>query len=175
MLDSLITSKTRIKMLMKFFLNSDTTAYLRSLEKDLGESTNAIRIELNRFSNAGLLKSKMDGNKKVYQANTKHPLYDEINSIIKKTVGIDKIVDRITSEAGDLKKIYLAGDFAAGIDSNTIELIFRGKNLDTEYIGNLISKAEKHINRKIVYVILTKNQMQHFYHDKPVLLIWQKD
>lgn len=175
MIDSLITSKTRIKMLLKFFLNSNTTAYLRSLEKDLGESTNAIRLELNRFSKAGLLKTKMNGNKKVYQANTEHPLYKEINSIIRKTVGIDKIVDRITSQAGDLKEVYLAGNFAAGIDSDTIELIFNGENLDTGYIDNLISVAEKHVHRKIVYVILTKDQMKHFYHDKPVLLIWEKD
>ena len=175
MIDSLITSKTRIKILLKFFLNSDTTAYLRSLEKDFEESTHAIRTELNRFLKAGLLKLELNGNRKVYRANTEHPLYNDINSIIRKTVGIDQIVDHITSKAGDLRKVCLTGNFAEGIDSDTIELIFAGKNLDTEYIDSLISKAEKHIKRKIVYLIMTQDQMKHFFSNKPILLVWEKD
>ena len=55
MIETLISSKTRIKLLLKFFLNSNTTAYLRSLESEFGESTNAIRIELNRLEEAGML------------------------------------------------------------------------------------------------------------------------
>ena len=52
-LDTLITSRTRVKLLMKFFLNSRTTSYLRDLENEFDESTNAIRVELNRFEKAG--------------------------------------------------------------------------------------------------------------------------
>ncbi len=175
MIDSLIRSKTRIKLLLKFFLNSKNKGYLRGLEKDFGESTNAIRIELNRFIKAGLLKSQLVGNKRIYQANTNHPLYSDINSIVRKTVGIDKIIDRVTSQIGDLEKAYLTGKFASGIDSDTVELILVGKNPDTIFIDKLISKAEKLINRKIIYLVLTSEKMQHFYKDQPVLLIWQKD
>ena len=75
MLDSLITSQTRIKLLKKFFLNRSTKAHLRGLESEFGESSNAIRLELNRFEEAGLLNSLRDGNKKIYQANPTHPLY----------------------------------------------------------------------------------------------------
>ncbi len=74
MIDTLITSQTRIKLLKKFFLNSSTRAHLRGLESEFGESSNGIRIELNRFEEAGLLHSLRDGNKKVYQANSGHPL-----------------------------------------------------------------------------------------------------
>jgi hypothetical protein len=65
MLDSLVTSQTRIKLLKKFFLNSSTSAHLRGLESEFGESSNAIRVELNRFEDAGLLNSFPDGNKKI--------------------------------------------------------------------------------------------------------------
>ena len=58
MLDTLVTSKTRIKLLMKFFLNPGTRAYLRSLADEFGESTNSVRVELNRLSEAGLLGSE---------------------------------------------------------------------------------------------------------------------
>ena len=92
MLDTLITSKTRIKLLLKFFLNSNSRSYLRNLETEFGESTNAIRLELNKFEKAGLLKTELDGNKKYFRANTNHPLYNDINSILLKQIGFDKII-----------------------------------------------------------------------------------
>jgi predicted transcriptional regulator len=64
MIETLISSKTRVKLLMKFFLNSSTTAYLRSLEEEFGESTNGIRLELNKFEKAGFIDSETQGNKK---------------------------------------------------------------------------------------------------------------
>ena len=70
MIETLISSKTRIKLLIKFFLNSDNTAYLRNLEDEFGESTNGIRIELNKFEKAGFLTSFSEGNKKIFTANT---------------------------------------------------------------------------------------------------------
>ncbi|MEO1808004.1 MAG: ArsR family transcriptional regulator, partial [Bacteroidota bacterium] len=87
MVETLISSKTRIKLLLKFFLNSKTTSYLRNLESEFGESTNAIRVELNKFEKAGMLNSKMEGNKKMFRANIQHPLFKEIHSIVMKYVG----------------------------------------------------------------------------------------
>jgi len=122
MIESIITSKTRIKLLLKFFLNSQTTSYLRGLEAELGESTNSIRVELNRLESAGLLNSSNEGNKKLFSANTHHPLFSEINSILKKFVGIDQIIERVTSQIGDLQSAYITGDFAIGKDSPIIDL-----------------------------------------------------
>ena len=55
MLDTLITSKTRVKLLMKFFLNPGTRAYLRELASEFDESTNSVRVELNRLSEAKII------------------------------------------------------------------------------------------------------------------------
>ena len=68
MLETLISSKTRIKLLLKFFLNSKATSYLRGLESEFGESSNGIRIELNRFEKAGMLSSFVKGNKKYFKS-----------------------------------------------------------------------------------------------------------
>jgi len=175
MLDSIITSKTRIKLLLKFFLNSNTKSYLRNLEHEFGESSNAIRVELNRMEGAGLLNSEMNGNRKYFQANTRHPLYNDINNILKKYIGIDQIVERITSQIGDLQSAYLTGDFAVGRNSKIIDLVLVGKNLDANYISTLVVKAEDLIDRKIRYLVLTMEQMKDFFSDKPALLIWEKD
>lgn len=174
MIESIITSKTRIKLLLKFFLNSQTTSYLRGLEAELGESSNSIRVELNRLENAGLLNSSTEGNKKLFFANTGHPLFFEINSILKKFVGIDQIIERITSQIGDLQSAYITGDFAIGKDSPIIDLALIGDQLDKSFIDTLVEKAEEMIKRQIKYLILTQDEMNHFYDKKPVLLIWEK-
>jgi len=175
MIESLITSKTRIKLLLKFFFNSQNKGYLRSLEKEFGESSNSIRLELNRFESAGMLKSEHVGNRKYFQANTQHPLYNDINSILKKFIGIDKIIDRVTSQIGDLDAAYVTGDFAGGRDSQIIDLVLVGKNPDENYISNLITKAQTLINRRIRYLVLDAEEMHKIFNQKPALLIWKKD
>lgn len=58
MLDTLITSKTRIRILVKFFINAANNGYLRGLAEEMNESTNSIRKELNSLSEAGYLEKK---------------------------------------------------------------------------------------------------------------------
>ncbi|HZL12365.1 MAG TPA: ArsR family transcriptional regulator [Prolixibacteraceae bacterium] len=175
MIESLITSKTRIKLLLKFFLNSQTTSYLRSLESEFGESTNSIRVELNRLENAGLLGTSNEGNKKMFFANTKHPLFHDINNIIKKFIGIDQIIEQITSQIGKLQVAYVTGDFAIGKDSKIIDLALVGNDLNRSYIETLVEKAEQLISRRIKYIILTNDEMLQFYSNQQVLLIWKAD
>ena len=178
MLESLITSKTRIKLLLKFFLNSNTTSYLRGLEPEFDESTNAIRQELNRFEKAGLLQVNQEGNKKVYHANTNHPLFSDLNSLLMKHVGLDQIIDKVTNKLVSIDKVYLTGDLAKGIDSNIINLIFVGDKFDKENIEELISKARKLLERNIQYVILTLQEAQELFKtnsEKEMLLLWSKE
>jgi len=175
MLSSIITSKTRIKLLLKFFLNSQNRSYLRSLEQEFGESTNAIRVELNRLEGAGLLTSEFTGNRKYFRANTSHPLFNDINNILKKFVGIDQIIERIITQAGDLEAAFITGDFAQGRDSQVIDLVLTGENLDNHYINKLVGKAENIIGRKIRHMVLGTKQMEDAFNDKPCLLIWTAD
>ena len=178
MLESLITSKTRIKLLLKFFLNSGTTSYLRGLAPEFDESTNAIRHELNRFEQAGLLLAEQQGNKKIYHANTNHPLFPDINSLLMKYVGLDKIVDKVVVQLGKLDKVYLVGELAKGKNSKIIDLIFVGNNIDKNYLLELINKAEKALERKVRYIILSVQEARDFLKSKPeneVLLLWEKE
>lgn len=177
MIEILISSKTRIKLLLKFFLNSNTTAYLRGLESDFGESSNSIRLELNRLENAGMLTSAMKGNKKIFQANKKHPLFNEIHSILRKHIGLDHIVENVVKRLGDVERVYLAGKFAQGLDSQIIDLIFIG-NIDTSYLVQLIEKVEKLIKRKVRYIIYTETELPQVdwsaFQPQPILL-WAKE
>lgn len=173
MLDSLITNKTRLKLLLKFFLNKQTKSYLRNLETEFGESTNAIRIELNRFEKAGLLNSSFSGNKKFFQANTEHPLFNEINSILRKTVGIDKITTNVMSKIGELNEAYLTGELAIGKDSNIIDLLLIGGSIDKIYAAALVEKVELSLKRKIRFLIINDTEKDDYLAKNSSLLIWK--
>ena len=176
MLDTLITSKTRIKLLMKFFLNSNSEGYLRNLSNEFGESSNAIRVELNKFETAGLLSSELKGNRKYFQANTKHPLFSSIHNLLIKHLGLDRIIDSVIDELGDLLKVYLVGDFAQGKDSDIIDLIFVGENLNANYLLKLVQKSERLIERKIRYMIFQQEEVTDYLLKKDAseyLLLWE--
>jgi hypothetical protein len=177
MLEALISSKTRVKLLLKFFLNSSTSAYLRGLEQEFGESSNAIRLELNRFEEAGMIVSKSEGNKKVFTANTNYPLFNEIHNIVLKHIGFDQIIETVIAKLGDIQRVYVVGDFAQGRDSQIIDLVFLG-DIDKNYLNLLVEKAERLISRKIRYLIYLPEEsvagtvvQQH----KAALLLWQNE
>ena len=178
MINALITSETRIKLLRKFFLNSSTKAHLRGLESEFGESSNAIRLELNRFEKAGLLYSLRDGNKKVFQANSNHPLFGDIHSIIMKEAGIDRVIEKVIHRIGNLICVYLTGDFARGKDSPVIDLILVGENIDREYLARKVMQAEELVGRKVSYVVLHPDEAEnHLLHVKPadLLPLWNSE
>jgi predicted transcriptional regulator len=177
MIETLISSKTRIKLLLKFFLNSKNTAYLRNLEEEFGESTNAIRLELNKFEKAGFIASVSEGNKKIFSVNTKHPLYVDINRIIMKMTGLEYVVDYVLQRIGDLEKVYLVGNMSKGKDTNIIDLVLVGDNLNKTFLIEQIEKAEKKIEKKIRYVHYGVSEFELSKIKEPgmhPLLIWSR-
>lgn len=173
MLDTLITSKTRKKLLLKFFLNSSSYAYLRNMEHELDESPNALRIELAKFEKANMLIAEHEGNKKMYRVNTKHPLFNDIRNIVLKTIGFDKIIDKIIAQMGDIEKVYVTGSFARGVNSNVIDLLFIGNSINKEYLMKLIEKVERMINKRIRYLTLTIKELPNYIAgENDALLLW---
>lgn len=166
-----------MKLLLKFFLNSNSRSYLRGLESEFGESSNSIRLELNKFEDAGLLTSEVNKNKKYFIANTRHPLFQDIHNILLKHVGFDKIIEKVINKLGSLSVVYVTGDFARGIDNQIIDLIFVGENINKEYLLRLTEKTEEIIHRKIRYVVFTKKEFSDFSKttkNNELLLLWQE-
>lgn len=177
MIETLISSKMRIKLLLKFFLNSQSRSYLRGLESEFGDSTNSIRQELNRFEKAGMLKSYTEGNKKYFQANTDHPLFNDVHNILIKYIGFDTIIDTVIERLGEIKDVYIIGEFSNGIDSPVIDLLFTG-NIDEDYLVRLIRKAEALISRKIRYIIYRIDELPDINWQKfetQPLLLWSRE
>jgi transcriptional regulator with GAF, ATPase, and Fis domain len=161
---------------LKFFINSNTKAYLRSLEEEFKESTNSIRIELNRLEQANMLNSSISGNKKIYQANTKHPLFYDLQKIVMKHVGIDEIIKNVAKNLGFLERVYLTGSFVKGMDSKEIELVFVGQ-IDEQYLQTIIAKSEALIKRKIKTHVVPAAQLaqNNFEDNQQFLLCWTNE
>lgn len=144
------------------------------MESEFKESSNAIRIELNRFVEAGLLESKTEGNKRLFSANVHHPLFKDIHNILMKYVGFDQIIDTVLERLGNLTSAYIIGTFAKGMDSKVIDLVLVGNEMDKEYLVHLVDKAEKLVKRKIRYILLSPEEEVETIEDYPdALLLWK--
>ncbi len=175
MLDTLITSKTRVKMLLKFFSNSSASAYLREMAKEFGESTNSIRVELNNLSRAGYLVTKEKGRSIYYSANVEHPLYNELKTLVHKYLGIDKIIQNVIHNLGKLQMAFITGDYAEGRDSGIIDLVIVG-DIDQNYFKLCVDKVEKLISRKLRTLVLTEEEFEknkYHLHSEKALWLWK--
>lgn len=156
MLNQLITSKTRLRLLIKFFISQTNKGYLNGLANEMGESTNSIRKELNHLYDAGYIKKIKNENKIEYKVNSKHPLYETLRKVVFKHLGLEDIVETVISKMGNVKKIIVIGDYAEGIDSGNIEVFLIGDDLNFNYISQLEEKIEKLINRKVSFYLTSK-------------------
>jgi DNA-binding transcriptional ArsR family regulator len=172
LLGPLITSKTRLKLLLRFFINQDVSGYLQGLSKELEENSNSVRVELNRLEQAGMLTSEAEGRKKLYRVNKSHPLTSDLTSMLRKVTGIDGLVERVVERIGQqLEQVWICGKLARGLNSDTLEVVLIGANLDQDYIANLMTKAAQAIEKEINYSIAPSMPEQ----SKPnCLLVWQK-
>lgn len=172
MLEALISSKTRIKLLLRLFLNPETTAHLRGLADEFEESTNSVRLELNRFEQAGMLNSDFVGNKKIYKANTAYPLFNEVRNILLKYTGLQEVINQVIDKLGEINEVYLTGDLALGKDSDVVSLILIGE-LDKHYLVQLINKFESLVPKRIQYLVYSKEEAKNLnLRSNNNLLLW---
>jgi len=171
----IIASKTRIKLLIRFFFNPETKSYLRELAKEFNVSTNSVREELNQLTKTKLLKSEKDGRQVYYSAETSHPLFPELKSMVSKVMGIDQVIDGIVNRLGDIEEAYLIDDYAEGKDTGIIDLLLVG-DADQYHLNDLSRKTERYIKRKIRSLVLSRDEYKDLFPElrkRPRVLIWE--
>jgi predicted transcriptional regulator len=172
----LISSKTRIKLLVRFFFNPGTKAYLRELSKEFQVSSNAVREELNQLTQTKLLTAEKNGRNIFYTANKTHPLFPELQSMVSKVLGLDQVIESIITRLGDLEKAYLIDDYAEGKDTGIIDLVLVG-NIDQYHLNDLSRKTERYIKRKIRSLVLSREEFGAFLptlESRPHFLVWKE-
>jgi DNA-binding MarR family transcriptional regulator len=173
-LSSLIGSKMRIKILMRLFLNPDGAAYMRELAGEFQASPSQVKTELDQLKQADLLVSRKQGRQVLFSANTNHPVFNELQSMVKKALGMDQILESILKRLGNLEKAILIDDYATGKDTGIIDLVLVG-DIDSANLQDLTRKTEKYIDRKIRTIVLTKEEYLSFaktIEKRPQFVLW---
>jgi predicted transcriptional regulator len=161
--------------LIRFFFNPKARSYLRELAKEFNVSTNSVREELNQLTKTKLLTSKKDGRQVYYSADTSHPLFPELKSMVSKVMGIDRVIDGIINRLGDIEEAYLIDDYAEGKDTGIIDLLLVG-DVDQYHLNDLSRKTERYIKRKIRSLVLSRDEYKDLLpklKKRPCILIWQ--
>ena len=171
LLGPLITSKTRLKLLLRFFLNHNLSGYLQGLSKELDENTNSIRVELNRLEEAGILSSELEGRRKLYRVNEQHPLTENLTAIVRKVTGVDALLDRVVGRLPGLEQVWVCGDLAKGLQSDIIECVLVGEELNKLEVQALVSRIEKVTGKSIYVELKHRFNIGHLEHN---LLVWTK-
>jgi len=177
MLDGLITSKTRVRILMRLFLNSREKVYLRELVKEYGLSSGQLSSELHHMRDAGFLSQDRTGSKVEYRANTGHPLFPELQSMARKALGMDRILDSIIDRLGNLELALLLDDYAQGKDTGIVDLALVG-NINKQNLNDLVEKTERYIERKIRTLILSRQEylsLKSALDSRPHLVLWERE
>lgn len=153
MLETLYITKSKIRqdLLTLFFTNPTQKYYLRELERILGYSAGNIRRELLRFQKDNLFNTQKTGNLLFYSLNIKHPLFEELKSIVSKTVGVEGSLRKILLSTEKVKVSFIYGSFASKRPKATsdIDLMIIGSpNVSTlnEKIAGLEKKLKREIN-----------------------------
>lgn len=173
----LIGSKMRVRILMRLFLNPNGNAYLRELASEFQASPSQVKYELDQLKQADLLVSRKRGRQVLFSANTKHPVFNELQSMVKKALGMDRILESMIERLGSLEKAILLDDYAEGKDTGIIDLVLVG-DIDQENLRDLTGKTEKYIDRKIRTLVLTAqeyNQLSANLSSRPYFVLWQQN
>jgi predicted nucleotidyltransferase len=175
-LSCVIPSRTRVDILVKLFLNPGLKAYLRQLASEFNVSTNAVRTELNHLTEHKILVSERSGRSVYYQANTGHPLFPELFSMVRKITGIDELVRSVVDRLGNVESAYLVGDYARGIDTGIIDVVLVG-NIDKVQLDDFALKTEAYIQRKIRSLVLSQEEFERLLSKKsfdPIVRLWDQ-
>src|SRR3984893_1776258 len=176
-------SKARQKLLAYYFTNPTTRHHLRDLAERLSVDPSNLSKELSRLEREGLFRSEVNGRQKYFQLNREYPLFNEVRSIIAKTIGAVPLLAESLKKIEGVEEAYLYGSFARNQQSaaDAVEVLVIGKP-KSETLAETVQKLERQLGREINYTVLTRKELEsrrgrkdpfleNIWHNKRVLLV----
>nr|WP_320160468.1 nucleotidyltransferase domain-containing protein [uncultured Methanoregula sp.] len=161
MLEALISSKTRVKLLTLFLLNPGSEYYIREIVRATSENINAVRRELANLESFGLITGQKKGNQLYYQVNTGHFLYIDLQKIVLKTEGIAGMIKEALS-GEEIACMFIYGSYAKGTAGakSDIDLFIVG-DVDEDRLIPAIHSCEQAAGREINYTLMTAAELKN--------------
>jgi predicted nucleotidyltransferase len=163
----LFKSKTRKELFRLYFTNPDQAYYLRELERMLHIPVSMVRKELTRLEAEGIFLSQKKANSTYYLLNRSYPLYEELKSIVFKTIGIQGQLREVLSKMKGIELAFIYGSFAKREESaqSDIDLLVVGTP-DDAGLTREIGKLEKKLKREINYTLFKKAEFKQKIKEK---------
>ena len=155
MLEAIISSGTRVKLLSLFLLNPEKEYYVREIVRITQENYNSVRRELANLEQFGLITGQKKGNQQYYSVNRSFFLYDELQKIVLKTEGIAGILRNRLGELGGIDCMFIYGSFAKGTAGAQSDLdLFIVGDISEDDLIPLVHAGEQAIKREINYTLM---------------------
>jgi len=159
MLQDLIISRCRVKLLQIFLGQPNEIFYIRQLVRMTSEEINALRRELKHLEKAGMIKKENRGNRIYYWFDRNYPLYGDLLALVSKFVGLGGAIIKNRNRIGRVKLAMLSGRFARGLPTiqGAVDLLIVGEILMPELV-KIVRNEETKIGREINYTVMTKEE-----------------
>lgn len=158
----IITSKVRVKILDLFFSDIKEMYHVRGIVRAIKEEINAVRRELERLENAGLLKKENRGNRLYYYLNNDYPLFGDLLSMVCKTTGLGNEIIQNKNKIGRLSLVMFSGKFARKKDrkrEDSVDVLVVGEVILPELTA-VIRKEESKRGKEINYTIMSRDELE---------------
>ncbi len=160
LLEDLIISRVRVKMLTLFLSHPTTIYHVREVVRQVDEEINAVRRELAHMEKAGLLAKEQRANRLFYHFRKEYPLYYELMELIGKTNGLGWDIVKNKAKLGKIKYAMISGRLLRGLprrSSNDVDLLIVGSVVLPE-LANLVKSEEVKIERELNYTVMTEEE-----------------
>lgn len=169
MLEELMGSRARVRILKTFLLNLERDFYQREIAAITNLPIRAVQREMERLVKIGLVEKQIRGNRKYYRCKSDFPIFEELKSIILKTVALGNVLkDYLQKKKGKIELAFIYGSFAKGEEniSSDLDLLIVG-NLTSKEVSMLLSPAKDMLRREINFVVynekeFSKKKESHF-------------
>lgn len=156
-------SSTQQRVLGLLFGQPQRTFFATEVIARVGAGSGAVQRELKKLADSGLVTVTRVGNQKHYQANPASPIYRELCSLVRKTVGLaEPLRQALEPEREAIRLALIYGSVAKGRDTaaSDVDLLIVSDSLTLEHLYRLLRDAEQSLGRKINPTLYTSKEFR---------------
>lgn len=161
MLDYLIISRVRVKILQLFFLAPGQIFHVREIVRRTVEEINAVRRELAHLEKAGLMSKEHRANRLFYSIRKDYPLFFDLLTLVVKTAGMGGDIIKNRVKLGKIKFAMISGRYARNMvrGTNDVDLLVVGKVVLPE-LSQIVRAEEVRREKEINYTVMSEEEFE---------------
>ncbi|MCF7860355.1 nucleotidyltransferase domain-containing protein [Patescibacteria group bacterium] len=148
------------EILKLFFKDQDKEYYFREIAKKINRKPSYCQKYLDNLVEENILLDTRRGNMRFFRLNKKYPLYEEIKSIVSKTIGLENELKELIDKLDNVECAFVFGSIAKKTENSNsdVDLMLIG-NINQDALTTIISPLEGKIAREINYHIYSNQEI----------------